>query len=508
MRLHVRGVAGDLLLAHHAQVGEHARLEEHLGSARDELPFPQTESSERARRRLLLALALDRGPVRARDEHREAADDLEVRHAVREARGDDAHRLHDARAAQLFRDHIVVPFDGLLVEVRLDAPHEVRLGGVDDLQRAQPSPPDEVVASQGAWGARSARPGARARGLAARGQGARAEAAAAQPKRRAARSSMFEFRSHREKVGELLLEIGDDALELGRFLTGQRLVVGVRREQLSHLWVVAGVASGRLGRRGGRARGGGFCCAASLAPGESTHRRLVGALQQHHQVLGHRVLVLVQDARAGVRDEAREMGDLEGVLLLERPFQPLVGHLLLEDLVQERLVRALRHDALLVEHREDAVGLRLHQLDALRVVDLRHVGHLHFDSLLGILLHRSLEDDGVECRLRAGLPAGGLGASGGNGRNRSPVASGEAASAWWNARASTADAQNANPAVARACSFSLVKLMHSCSSEFTSNISKPKMSRIPMKNLAWFTPSPSLKRFMLIRTTSHWKTRE
>ena len=29
-----------------------------------------------------------------------------------------------------------------------------------------------------------------------------------------------------------------------------------------------------------------------------------------------------------------------------------------------------------------------------------------------------------------------------------------------------------------------------------------------MKNLAWFTPSPSLKRFMLIRTTSHWKTRE
>ena len=107
-----------------------------------------------------------------------------------------------------------------------------------------------------------------------------------------------------------------------------------------------------------------------------------------------------------------------------------------------------------------------------------------------------------------GCPRAGWARAAATGAIASPVASGEAASAWWNARASTADAQNANPAVARACSFSLVKLMHSCSSEFTSNISKPKMSRIPMKNLAWFTPSPSLKRFMLIRTTSHWKTRE
>ena len=51
------------------------------------------------------------------------------------------------------------------------------------------------------------------------------------------------------------------------------------------------------------------------------------------------------------------------------------------------------------------------------------------------------------------------------------------------------------------CSFSLAKLMQSCSSEFTSKISKPKMSTNPIECAVDVEPPPSIS--SLIVVTSH-----
>jgi hypothetical protein len=94
------------------------------------------------------------------------------------------------------------------------------------------------------------------------------------------------------------------------------------------------------------------------------------------------------------------VGDLESVLLLERPLEAAVGHALREQLLRERGVCALGNDALLVENREDALRLALDELDDLGVVNLGHVSHLDVDVLLGILLHRRVEDGLVEGSLQ------------------------------------------------------------------------------------------------------------
>jgi hypothetical protein len=75
---------------------------------------------------------------------------------------------------------------------------------------------------------------------------------------------------HTEQLAQLLLELGDDALELGALLAVEHelRLVGVLGEELAH--------------------GG-----------------LVRALENDDEVLGHRVLVLLEDAVARVRHLAR-----------------------------------------------------------------------------------------------------------------------------------------------------------------------------------------------------------
>ena len=108
-------------------------------------------------------------------------------HAIGVASRDHTDSLHDARAAQLFGHHLLVPHLRLLDRVGLDAPHEVGLGRLDD----------------------------------------------------------------GEELRELLLELGHDALELGTLLAVEHELglVGGLGEELAHSRLVgaAGAEPGRIG---------------------------------------------------------------------------------------------------------------------------------------------------------------------------------------------------------------------------------------------------------------------
>mmetsp|Transcript_9538 Transcript_9538/g.20916 ORF Transcript_9538/g.20916 Transcript_9538/m.20916 type:complete len:592 (-) Transcript_9538:776-2551(-) len=111
-------------------------------------------------------------------------------------------------------------------------------------------------------------------------------------------------------------------------------------------------------------------------------------------VVAQLVLVLVEERVGAVLDGAGEVLDDEpGGLRLDLVEAP-VALVLLHQLVAEALVGALRHDALLVEDREDSGRLGLQDVDGVRVVG--EVEGVPGDALAGVKLLLELEDEGVE----------------------------------------------------------------------------------------------------------------
>ena len=297
--VHREGLLGE------PQLGQHARLEEDLAVADGVLVLAHVERRHHHLDRGALALLgvaplVHRGPLVLGQDLRVLPVDLEVRQPVGEAHPDDAHRLEDARAAQLRLDHRRVELLGHLLRVGLDAAHKVQVRPADELQQ----------------------------------------------------------------VLELLLELGGDALELGLLL--------LRLDALH----------------------------AALAAEEHLDPQRLRVLQQHHQVLRDRVLVLHEHPLCRVDDRPHKVHHREGALLLDRLLEEVALLVRLEQLLDERLVRALRHDALLVDRVQHAARPAADQPHDLRVVDVAQVGGGQRDALGRVLLLHRREDALVERRLQ------------------------------------------------------------------------------------------------------------
>mmetsp|Transcript_20102 Transcript_20102/g.51188 ORF Transcript_20102/g.51188 Transcript_20102/m.51188 type:complete len:231 (+) Transcript_20102:3278-3970(+) len=131
-----------------------------------------------------------------------------------------------------------------------------------------------------------------------------------------------------------------------------------------------------------------------------THEQIVRRLHQHNHILGHLILVLAEHSCAGVNDFAGVVDHFKLVLVLEYLLEAATADVLLEQLLVQSKVRTLRHDALLVHHGEDAVGVRLDQVQHLLVVEVREVGVLDLHTLHSVLLLRRGEDGLVEAVLQ------------------------------------------------------------------------------------------------------------
>jgi len=224
-----------------------------------------------------------------------------VRHAIRIASSNDAHRLHDARATKLLGDDLVLPHTRGLDKVGLDATHEVCHTRLHD----------------------------------------------------------------RKELRKLLLELCDDALKLRALLAVEHELGFVRR----------------IGE-------------------ELANGRLVRTFENDHQILAHRILVLLKDARRGISNLPSEVRNLEGIFFLERLLESLVGAALSKQLFGKGAVGTFRNDALFVQDGQDASWLALDELDHLLIIDLGHVCDLDIDVLLSIFLHGGVEDGLIERGLK------------------------------------------------------------------------------------------------------------
>ena len=94
------------------------------------------------------------------------------------------------------------------------------------------------------------------------------------------------------------------------------------------------------------------------------------------------------------------MSDDETLFDLERLLQKRITLVSLEQLAEQRCIRALRHDALLVERMQNAARSPADKLDDSRVVHILEVSLGQLDALGRVLLLDGVEDCLVERRLQ------------------------------------------------------------------------------------------------------------